>query len=110
MTTTTTPMWEVLEASLRARHAVHLAYHGRERLVCPHALGWHNARALVLAYQSAAHTSVGCAEPDPRRRWRCLFVDEIEWAMPDIESPWESADNYVASHPFHAVDQATIAA
>lgn len=65
-------------------------------MVCPHALGWKNGRAKVLAYQVAGITSRGPLPRDPRQRWRSLFVDEIE-ATSLTDGPWETATNYAPS-------------
>lgn len=112
MTTTPAqpPAWPVLEAAVRQRRPVRLTYHGRERLVCPHALGWKNARPMLLAYQTGGQTSTGTLPADPRQRWRNFFVDKIDQvAAADPASAWASADNYNHTHPFNAIDELTIA-
>jgi hypothetical protein len=103
--------WACLEAALRQRRPVRLSYHGRQRVICPHALGWNNGRPMVLGYQTGGQTTTGALPADPRKRWRCLFVDEIDQvAAADPASPWGTADNYNYSHPFHnAMDKVTIA-
>jgi predicted DNA-binding transcriptional regulator YafY len=112
MTTTTAPppAWGILEAALRQRRPVRLTYHGRQRTVCPHALGWKNNKAMLLAYQTGGHTHTGALPDQPRRGWRNLFVDEIHHAtIADPATTWETADNYNASHPFNSIDQLSIA-
>lgn len=111
MTTLATPTaWAALETALRQRRPVLVSYHGKERLICPHALGWNHARPMVLGYQTGGQTSTGTLPADPCRRWRCMFVDEIDHvAAPDKSSTWGSADNYNYSHPFPAIDEVTIA-
>lgn len=102
--------WALLEAALRHRRPVLVDYHGKDRLVCPHALGWKNDRPMVLAYQSGGDTTSGTLAADPRKRWRCLFIDEIDQvgaAAPD--DAWASADNYNPSHPFHVIDKVAVA-
>jgi len=102
--------WATLDAALRQRRPVLLSYHGKRRLVCPHALGWNNARPMLLAYQTGGETTTGTLPADPRKRWRCLFVDEIDSvAAADAASAWGTADNYNPSHPFHAIDEVTVA-
>jgi hypothetical protein len=98
--------WCPLNAALEARRPVQVSYHGRCRLVCPHALGWHNGRAMVLGYQTGGQTSTGTLHPDPRKRWRYMYLDEIDQIV-DAEpnSPWQSADNYNHSKPFPVIDQ-----
>lgn len=112
MTTTPAPpaAWAPLEAALRQRRPVHLTYHGRQRLICPHALGWTNGRPMLLGYQTGGHTSTGALPADPRRRWRCMFIDEVDQVQPaDPASAWRTADNYNHTHPFPAIDHLTIA-
>jgi len=110
-TTTRPPAWDTLEAALRQRRPVRLTYHGRQRTVCPHALGWKNNKAMVLAYQTGGHTSTGALPADPRRRWRNLFVDEIDHAAVAVDpaSPWQTADNYNHSRPFNSIDDIAVA-
>ena len=103
--------WPPLEAALRQRRPVRHSYHGRQRIICPHALGWNkNGRPIVLGYQTAGQTSTGALPPDPRRRWRCLFVDEVEHvALAEPPSACDTADHYNTSRPLHSIDDATIA-
>lgn len=102
--------WGHLEAALRQRRPVWLSYHGRRRLISPHALGWKDGRALLLGYQTGGETSTGALGTDPRKRWRCFLVDEVEAvALADQTAPWGTADNYDPSHPFNAIDDVTVA-
>jgi hypothetical protein len=74
MTTTAFPTtWAALEAALRQRRPVQISYHGRQRLICPHALGWNNGKAMLLGYQTGGQTSTGVLHADPTKRWRCFF-------------------------------------
>jgi hypothetical protein len=86
--------WSVLAQAIDERRAVSARYHGHERLLCPHALGWKNGRAKVLAYQTAGSTSSGLLPPASRDRWRSLFVDELEDPMIVSDVLWDTADNY----------------
>jgi hypothetical protein len=101
--------WVPLEQALRERRPVRLSYHGRRRIVSPHALGWSKDRLVLLGYQSATRDAAGaCA--DPRTRWRCMFVDEVEDVVPAEESDdWQSAANYDPEHPFSAIDAVIVA-
>jgi len=110
MTTTAPSVWDALETALRQRRPVRLTYHGRQRTVCPHALGWKNDKAMLLAYQAAGQAPAGAPTPGPRQGWRNLFVDEIcDVAIADPADAWETADNYDASHPFNSIDELSIA-
>ena len=104
------PAWATLEDALRQRRPVRLSYHGRLRTVCPHALGWKNGKAMLLAYQVGGQTSTGSLPADPRQRWRNLFVHEIDHVdAPEPSSTWETADNYNPANPFNAIDHLSIA-
>jgi hypothetical protein len=110
MTATHPPAWAPLEAALRARRPIHVTYHGHQRLVCPHALGWKTGRPLLLAYQTGGYTTTGTLPPDPRHRWRCLHIDQIDDLTPaDPTSTWETANNYNPARPFPNIDHTTIA-
>jgi WYL domain len=98
--------WVVLEQALTERRPVRIRYHGTDRVVCPHALGWKNGRPKVLAYQPGGTTSRGPLPPDPHQRWRSMFIDEIEQAT-IAEDPWATAANY--SSTSNGIDQLAIA-
>lgn len=100
------PAWAVLERALIDRRPVRVRYHGQERIVCPHALGWKNGQAKVLAYQSDGATSKGRLPPDPRQRWRSMFVDEVEDPV-ITEHTWQTAINY--SPDTNCIDELEIA-
>ncbi|MGI8491451.1 MAG: hypothetical protein ACR2NJ_01655 [Acidimicrobiales bacterium] len=109
-TTPTPPAWAPLETALIQRRPVTVAYHGRQRLLCPHALGWKNRRPMLLAYQTGGHTSTGGLPADPKQRWRNLFIDEIEHVTAaDPTNTWQTADNYNPTQPFNAIDHVAIA-
>lgn len=103
-----TATWTCLEAALRQHHPVEVTYHGRQRIVCPHALGWKNHRPMLLGYQIGGHTSTGALDPDPRKRWRCMFVDEIDHVATNASLTWQTADNYNSAQPFHAIDEISL--
>jgi hypothetical protein len=107
--TTLPPAWAPLAAALRQHRPVAVAYHGRQRIICPHALGWKNQKAMVLGYQVGGQTSTGGLDPDPRKRWRCLYIDEIQLVVDDQHATWHTPDNYHPEHPFKAIDELAIA-
>jgi hypothetical protein len=71
--------WSVLHAALDERRPIRASYHGRLRVLCPHAIGWKNGRAKVLVFQTAV---IDAPSSDPFG-WRSMFVDEIEDAAAD---------------------------
>ena len=105
-TMTKPPQWAVLQQAINEKRPVRAGYHGTERLLCPHMLGWKNGRPKVLSYQARGTTTHTPLPQDPRQRWRSMFVDEIE--QPTItDEPWETAQNY--SHTTNAIDDPEIA-
>ncbi len=100
------PAWAVLEQALTAKQPVRAHYRGTERVLCPHALGWKHGRPKVLAYQSGGTTSSGPLTPDPRQRWRSMFVDEIDCLVIE-DGHWQTADNY--SLQSNCIDELEIA-
>lgn len=101
-----TTTWDQLHAALQAHHPVRLSYHGRQRLVCPHALGWKANRPMLLAYQTDGQTRPGTLPPNPHHGWRCFYIDHIDnlhTAGPD--TTWISADTYNPARPLPAIDQ-----
>jgi hypothetical protein len=97
----------VLERAIIERRPVRVRYHGHERVLCPHALGWKSGRLKLLSYQSGGITSQGPIPKDPRQRWRSMFVDEIEDVTIN-DGPWQTADNY-SLHNSNCIDQLVIA-
>lgn len=80
-----------------------------DQLCVPQTLGWKHGRAMLLAYQSGGQTTNGTLPADPHKRWRCLFVDEVDHIAVDRTAQWESASNYNHSRPFSAIDDVTVA-
>ena len=72
------PAWDVLAQALHERCPVRALYHGTERVLCPHVLGWKAGRAKALCYQVGGTTGHGALPADPEQRWRSLFVDDLE--------------------------------
>jgi len=68
--------WEPLEAALRQRRPLRLTYHGRQRLMSPHALSWNHGRPMLLAYQTPTPATT-TAHADSPPGWRCMYIDEI---------------------------------
>ena len=101
--------WAALEAALRERRPVRVTYHGHERVLCPHALGWKNGRQMLLGFQTGGWTSAGTLDADPRKRWRCLFIDEVEKVVSEPGKVWASADNYDHTRPFSSIADVAVA-
>ena len=75
------------------RRTVRARYHGHQRLLCPHALGWKHGRAKVLVYQAGGTTTTGTLPTNTEHRWRSMFVHEIE-DLTITDDQWQTANNY----------------
>ena len=65
---------------------------------------------MLLGYQTGGQTSTGTLPADPRQRWRCFYLDELDQVMPaEAGSPWDTAENYSPWRPFPSVDEVTVA-
>ena len=111
MTTTTSlpAAWAALEAALRQRRPVRVSYHGHQRLICPHALGWKNGKAMLLGYQTGGHTTTGTLPAAANNRWRNFYIDDIDAVTAEHATTWQTAPNYNPAHPFNAIDELTVA-
>ena len=85
--------WAALEQALIGRRPVRVRYKGHDRIICPHVLGWKNNRPKVLAYQIEGGTSDGPLPTDPARRWRSMFITDIEDTV-IVEGAWQTGPNY----------------
>lgn len=90
------PQWEVLRQAIAERKTLKARYHGRDRLLCPHLLGWRNGRAKLLSYQASPATTEHQLAANPRHRWRSMFVDELD-ELAITDDPWLTATNYTAN-------------
>jgi len=70
--------WEPSKRRCGHARPVHLTYHGRPRLISPHALGVEKQPPHAPRYQ----TSDPDTAVDPRHQWRCMHIDEIEHIEP----------------------------
>ncbi len=66
-------------------------------------------QAMLLGYQTGGQTSTGALPSDPRKRWRCFFVDEVDHVAADPAADWATADNYNPGRPFNAIDHVAVA-
>jgi hypothetical protein len=83
---------EVLRLAIGEKRCVRLRLAGKERRVCPHALGLKAGRPRLLAFQYAGASASGLA---PGGHWRAFFVHDIETAS-FVDDPWRSGGNLVA--------------
>ena len=102
------PVWSLLARAIVDKRAVAVCYHGHQRVLCPHALGWKSGRFKLLSYQTSGATSQGTLSQEPRQRWRSMFVDEIEGPVIIQDAPWHTAD--IRIHESNCFDESDIEA
>ena len=83
---------EVLRLAIGEKRCVRLRLAGKERRVCPHALGLKDGRPRVLAFQYAGASASGLA---PGGHWRAFFCHEIEEAS-FIDGAWHTGAHLLA--------------
>jgi hypothetical protein len=99
--------WAILARAIHERRAVRARYHGHDRILCPHILGWKRGRPKLLAYQADGTTSTGSLPARADQRWRSLFVEEIDHIAIAWGTRWQTAQNYAVNS--NCVDQIAFA-
>ena len=70
-------VYAILREAVLAKQPVAAIYEGRQRFMCPHILGWNDARQpQVVSYQYGGDSSTGLDKKGRRAtgvawRWRC---------------------------------------
>jgi hypothetical protein len=87
-------MDRLVRSAIEQRRPLGAGYHGYDRLMCPHLLGW-NAEGgrRLLSYQYGGDSKSGLGPPGSKDNWRCMALDELK----DVEvltGPWHTAENY----------------
>ena len=65
-------IWE----AINEKKKVFATYRGFRREMSPHVLGSKDGRPQALFYQFGGESNSGLSS-DPRRNWRCMFIDEL---------------------------------
>lgn len=65
---------------------------------------------MVLGYQTGGQTSAGELPAGPRKRWRWMYIDDIDHVLAaDPASPWQSAGNHNPTHPLRVIAHVAVA-
>jgi len=82
-----------IRAAIVRRRPIAALYRGRQRLLCPHLLGWNRKRRLqVLCYQYGGDSETGLQPAAPSENWRCLAVENLG-QVELLDGPWQTAQN-----------------
>jgi hypothetical protein len=69
--------YDLIREAIETKQQVFATYRTFARGVCPHVLGWKDGEAHAFCFQFFGESSQGL-DPNPRRRWRCLRLAELE--------------------------------
>ena len=66
--------FELIKQAIAERKLISAVYHGKQRELCPHVLGWKTDREHALFFQVGGDSSKGLASDGS---WRCLNLYEL---------------------------------
>jgi hypothetical protein len=92
-------IYAILRRAVLAKQPVAAIYEGRERLLCPHILGWTEGGVPhLVSYQYGGDSERGLGEEGSPWNWRCMAVG-IFRSVELRKGPWKTAANYRLPHP-----------
>jgi len=92
-------IYATLRRAVLAKQPVAAIYEGRQRLLCPHILGWtESGLPHLVSYQYGGDSERGLGEEGSPRNWRCMAVGILR-SVELREGPWKTASNYRLPHP-----------
>ena len=66
--------FDLIKQAIAERKLISAVYHGKQRELCPHVLGWKVERERALLFQVGGDSAKGL---DAIGSWRCLNLDEL---------------------------------
>jgi hypothetical protein len=87
-----TLVYDVLKEAVEKHRCVVMAAEGQRREVAPLAIGFKDARQMVLTFQYKGGSNSGLAEGGA---WRCFPIDHIDWAK-ITDDPWQHGNYPIA--------------
>lgn len=86
-------VYQLIEKAIREKKQVHASYHGKERWLCPHILGYDaGGEEQALFYQFAGGSRSGLSE-DLNKNWRCMEIHELR-NVKLIDGEWHSVSKH----------------
>ena len=87
-------IYRLVRRAVMNRSPIAATYHGCQRLLCPHRLGWNRRRQpRVLCYQYGGESESGLEPLGSSANWRCIVVEDLR----DVEvlaGAWHTAPNH----------------
>ena len=97
------PVHARVRAAILHRRPIAALYRGRQRLLCPHLLGWNRQRRLqILCYQYGGDSESGLQPVGSSDNWRCLAVDNLSH-VELLDDSWRTAEN--RSRPQNCIEE-----
>lgn len=88
-----------VRVAMQNKQQITCMYHGFQREICPHTLGYKRGREKVRGFQFAGGSSKGLP---PGGEWRCMFIDEITQVQAR-DGDWHTRDDHL--RPQTCVDE-----
>jgi hypothetical protein len=87
-------IYRLVRSAVITRSPISARYHGRQRLLCPHRLGWNRRRQpRVLCYQYGGESESGLEPVGSSANWRCIAVEDLR-RVELLEGAWRTAPNH----------------
>jgi hypothetical protein len=98
----------LVEDAIRNRHPIQAMYHGLERWMCPHVLGYKGDELHCLFYQFDGDSERGLSYDGSPSNWRCMPVDDLQ-EVDVLDGDWHTASSYSA-YTQHCIDDVILEA
>ena len=97
---------DLIRAAVAQRRPIAALYKERNRLLCPHRLGWNkDGSPRLLSYQYGGESETGLGPPEANENWRCMALEKIS-KVELLDELWHTAENY--SRPAHCIERVEI--
>lgn len=87
-------VYSLVRAAVVSKRPMAAVYHGHQRLLCPHRLGWNkDGQPRVLCYQYGGESESGLEPVGSSTNWRCIAVDQLS-VVELLADAWQTAPNH----------------
>jgi hypothetical protein len=89
-----TTIFDTIRDAIINKKIVTARYHGFNRVMCPHVIGWNKrGEEQALFYQFAGQSSSGLAPPGSGQNWRCIPLAGLS-GVQISDGDWQTAPNH----------------
>ena len=86
-------VYDIIKEAILTKKVIRAIYQGRERVMCPHALGTKGERFRAMFYQFDGYSSSGLAREGSPDNWRCMDLDQLSDASSE-PGRWRTGENH----------------